>query len=193
MLRPASSLRSLLRSLAALTLLATGVGSPAPAAGEPPSAGEAPAAVFAPLDGRWQGSFVGFDTAGRELYRIQVTQTYTTVDEHTQRVEVEDVMPDGTVITGRGTNIARRRPDGSLELTCAVVKSNGERVEHVGQVVRGPGGEEELLWLTDRPDRQEVFRERVVQEEGGTWYLIDGTGRYGETLILMAGRYRRTP
>lgn len=184
--------RSLLRSLAALALLA-GSAHPASAAGEPPPDAEAPVAVFAPLDGRWQGTFVGFDTAGRELYRIQVTQTYTTVDEQTQRVEVEDVMPDGTVITGRGANTARRRPDGSLELACTVDKSNGDRVEHTGRVVRGPGGEEELVWLTHRPDRQEIFRERVVEEAGETWYLIDGTGRYGETLILMAGRYRRVP
>lgn len=175
-----------------LLLLAAGGAAAAPSrAAQPPAAGEPPAAVFADLDGTWEGTFVGFDTAGRELYRIRVTQTYATVDESTQRVEVRDVMPDGTVVTGRGANTARRFPDGGLALACTVTKSNGERVEHRGRVIRGPGGEEEILWLTDRPGRRELFRERVVRQGDETLYLIDGTGLYGDTLILMAGRYRK--
>jgi len=38
---------------------------------------------------------------------------------------------------------------------------------------------------------QEIFRERVLQENGQEIYAIDGLGRYGDSLILMAGRYRR--
>lgn len=159
-----------------------------------------PVTVFEDLDGTWEGTFVGWDTSGRELYRIAVRQTYRTVDAHTQVVEIEDRMPDGTVIAGRGENTARRNGAGKLELRCVVVKSNGERVEHQGRLVQGPDGTEELVWFSREEGREEMFRERVraVEGEGGgeEVYEIDGVGRYGDgagQVIVMAGRYRRAP
>lgn len=148
-----------------------------------------PVEVFSELDGTWVGTFVGYDAAGVELYRIGVRQTYVTVDETTQTVEVEDTMPDGTVIRGRGKNVARRRPDGTLALTCIVDKSTGERVEHEGRLVRGPDGDPQLVWFSASDKRSETFRERVRHEGTLVVYSIDGRGRYGEAEMLMAGRY----
>lgn len=150
-----------------------------------------PVAVYADLDGTWEGTFVGYDTEGQELYRIAVRQTYRTIDEETQTVEIEDTLADGTVVTGKGHNLARRARDGSLELRCIVEKSTGDRVDHSGRLGTGPGGETQLVWYSDSPGRLEVFRE-VVRKDGDGWvYTIDGVGRYGESLILMAGRYRK--
>jgi len=109
----------------------------------------APVRVFAKLDGTWTGTFVGYDASGRELYRIAVRQTYRTIDETTQRVTISDTMPDGTVILGEGENVARRRPDGTLALTCVVRKSSGERVTHDGRLVKGPDGDEQFIWYSD--------------------------------------------
>ena len=156
-------------------------------AAEPPP----PVAVFAELDGTWEGSFVGYDEAGRELYRIDVTQTYRTVSDTRQTVEIRDVAPNGTVTTGRGENTAVRGEDGSLTLRCRVEKSDGSTVEHAGRLVEGPDGSKQLIWHSREPGRTEVFRERVVEEGGHDLYLIDGWGRYGDSTILMAGRYRR--
>jgi hypothetical protein len=156
-----------------------------------PAAPGPPVAVFAELDGSWAGTFVGYDPGGRELYRIEVHQTYTTVDEHTQEVAIRDTQPDGTVVTGRGVNTARRLADGSLELTCRVEKSTGETVEHRGLLVTGPGGDQQLVWFSNEPGRQETFRERVRHEGDAVYYLIDGVGRYGDSTVLMAGRYRK--
>ncbi len=148
-----------------------------------------PVAVFAELDGVWAGTFVGYDDAGVELYRITVRQEYETVDDTTQRVTIADTMPAGTVIRGEGENIARRLPDGSLQLTCIVRKSNGERVEHNGRVVQGPEGDEQLVWYSKASDRVETFRESVRHEGERTIYEINGMGRYNGTLMLMTGRY----
>ncbi len=161
----------------------------APGAAEPPP--REPVAVFADLDGTWSGVFVGHDERGRELYRIRVTQTYRTVSATTQTVEIRDEMPDGTVITGRGRNIAERGDDGTLRLRCIVEKSNGERVEHDGRVVRGADGDEQLIWHSAAAGRVEVFREVVRTESASRLYEINGMGRYGDQLILMHGRYRR--
>lgn len=150
-----------------------------------------PVAVFADLDGTWEGEFVGWNREGRELYRIHVRQTYRTVDDHTQRVEIEDRMPDGSVITGHGENTARRTDDGELELRCRVEKSNGERVEHRGRLVEGPDGREELVWHSGGDGRWEMFRERVRRVGAAEVYEIDGVGRYGDQVVVMAGRYRR--
>lgn len=151
----------------------------------------APVEVFAELEGTWQGIFVGYDAAGRELYRIRVRQTYRTINDHEQVVEITDTMPDGTVITGHGTNSARRVAGGALSLRCVVEKSNGERVEHDGRVVRGPDGDEQIIWYSSKPGRVETFRERVHRDGDEMVYEINGMGRYGETLILMSGRYRK--
>ena len=150
-----------------------------------------PVAVYAELDGEWTGEFVGWDTSGRELYRIEVHQSYETVDSTTQKVSIRDRAADGTVTLGTGRNVARRLEDGSLELRCIVEKSNGERVEHAGRLVEGPSGASELVWHSQGEGNEEIFRERVLRENGEEIYAIDGLGRYGETLILMAGRYRR--
>ncbi len=150
-----------------------------------------PVSVFADLDGVWAGTFVGYDTTGRELYRIRARHTYRTISETRKSVEIEDILPDGSVVTGRGANVARRAGDGSLELRCLVSKSNGDHVEHKGTVVRGPDGDEQIVWHTSTTGRVETFREVVRREGAETIYEINGLGRYGETLILMTGRYRR--
>lgn len=159
-------------------------------AGEAPGAEVDPVAVYSELDGAWAGEFVGWDEKGEELYRIQVRQEYRTVDAETQEVVITDTLADGTVIRGRGRNIARRRADGSLELLCIVEKSNGDRVEHRGRLIRGPGGEGQLVWWSQEPDRTETFREVVRGEGESAVYSIDGVGRYGGSTVVMAGRYR---
>ena len=164
--------------------------APQESASEPVEAAP-PVAVFAELDGTWSGEFVGYDARGRELYRIRVRQTYRTVDEHTQEVQIADEMPDGTTIRGKGTNVARRRPDGSLELTCRVEKSNGDVVEHAGRLVRGAEGDEQLVWYSETKGRTETFRERVRHEGERDVYSIDGMGIYDGTPILMSGVYVR--
>lgn len=153
---------------------------------EPP-----PVRAFARLNGTWVGSFVGHDNHGKELYRIRVKQVYRILNRTTQKVEIEDVMPDGSKVTGIGENVASRGPDGSLVLRCAVVKSNGDRVELEGRIIRGPDGDEQLLWYTDKPGRKEVFREVIRKERNETVYSINGMGLYGGSLILMNGRYRK--
>jgi len=151
----------------------------------------APASVFADLDGTWVGTFIGYDETGRELYRIRVRQTYETISDTVQRVTMDDRMPDGTHVTGRGENTARRGADGALVLRCVVAKSNGDRVEHDGRLVRGPDDRPELIWYSRTPGRVETFREAVRREGDRTVYEINGMGRYGETLMLMHGRYEK--
>ncbi|MEM8960055.1 MAG: hypothetical protein AAGD38_01130 [Acidobacteriota bacterium] len=146
-----------------------------------------PVDVYASLDGTWQGTFIGWSLDGVEQYRIDVRQTYRTIDANTQTVEITDRMADGTVITGTGQNIARRLADGTLELICIVEKSNGDRVEHKGRLIEDIDGQKALVWYSDGPGRQESFREAVR----GDLYAIDGMGRYGKTMYLMAGRYER--
>ncbi|MEM7263586.1 MAG: hypothetical protein AAF488_16480 [Planctomycetota bacterium] len=152
-----------------------------------------PVSVYAKLDGRWVGTFIGYDTEGREQYRIAVEQIYRTIDANTQIVKIRDTMPDGQVITGEGENTARRRADGSLELRCVVRKSNGDRVAHEGRCVKGPDGDDQLIWFTNDADRTETFRETVRTEGSRTVYSIDGLGRYGKNLYLMHGRYTAQP
>ena len=170
-----------------MLLLVTGAGSLQESAA--PSAPPTPVSVFAELDGVWKGTFVGYDASGKELYRIQVRQEYETVSATMQKVRITDTMPDGTVITGEGENIARRRGDGSLDLNCIVRKSNGERVEHAGRIVRGPDDTDQIIWHSRGADRVETFREYVFQHENKTIYEINGMGRYDGTLMLMTGRY----
>ena len=152
---------------------------------------DAPVAVFEELDGTWEGQFVGWDTSGQELYRIDVRQTYRTVDRRTQTVVVEDRMPDGTVIRGNGRNVARRNADGELVLTCLVEKSNGDRVEHRGRTIDLPGGGHGLVWSSHAEGRVETFVESVSRE-GDRWvYRIQGHGTYDGTTVIMSGRYVR--
>lgn len=172
--------------LLAAILLIVSADTPNPS---PPLASDDPVGVFSSLDGTWKGVFVGYDESGKELYRIRVRQIYRTVNETTQKVEIVDTMSDGTVIRGEGENVATRSEDGSLALRCVVRKSNGEEVVHDGRVTRGPDGTKELIWYSKKPDRVETFRELVRTEGGKTLYEIHGMGRYGKTLMLMAGRY----
>ena len=151
-----------------------------------------PVDVFAELEGTWTGVFAGYDTEGRELYRIKVRQTYEIVSDTTQSVHVEDTMPDGTVIRGDGQNIARRGSDGALTLRCIVKKSNGDSVDHEGRLGESVDGRPQIIWYTDRPGRIETFRESVRREGSRTVYEINGLGRYGKTLVLMHGRYVKT-
>lgn len=152
-----------------------------------------PVDVFAELDGTWTGVFVGYDAEGRELYRITVRQTYETVSDTTQTVRIEDRMADGTVITATGRNVAERAPDGGLRLRCVVDKSNGDHVEHDGRVGRAVDGSPQIIWHSNRPERTETFRESVRHEGDDVVYEINGMGRYGTTLVLMHGRYVKTP
>lgn len=196
-----------MQRLLLLVFFVAALGEAAPSWAEP----EPPVKVFSKLDGRWRGTFVGYDPSGKELYRIRVEQTYRTLDDHRQSVEIRDTdVATQKTITGKGENIAHRRPDGTLELRCVVTKSNGEHVEHRGRRIRGALGDEQLIWFSQsdhrrakgapsegKPksggDRSETFRE-AVRKEGDTWvYTIDGMGRYGGTLILMHGRYERVP
>lgn len=150
-----------------------------------------PVAVFAGLDGEWVGTFVGWDASGKELYRIAVRQSYRTIDATTQEVVLADTDSGGKTTRGRGKNVARRLADGSLELTCIVDKDNGDHVEHSGRIVKGPDGDEELVWYVAKEGRSETFRERCLGTGEEALYEIDGMGRYGDSLVLMAGRYRR--
>lgn len=170
---------------AAGALVACGLAGPAAPRGDDP------VAVFAALDGKWSGTFVGWDAAGKELYRIRATQSYRTVDANTQEVVLADTDASGKTTTGKGRNAATRRADGTLELRCIVDKSDGDHVEHAGRVVTGPDGDEEIVWSSEQPARSETFRERVVGSGAAARYEIDGMGRYGDARILMAGRYRR--
>ncbi|MCZ6656874.1 MAG: hypothetical protein O7C67_06220 [Gammaproteobacteria bacterium] len=149
----------------------------------------APVEVFADLEGTWTGTFIGYDETGNELYRIAVTQRYQTLNDTMQKVIIYDKMADGRVISGSGINTARRREDGSLDLRCTIDKSNGQRVAHQGRVVIGPNGDQQIVWYSSGPDRVETFREVVRREGSQVIYEINGMGRYGETLILMHGRY----
>ncbi|MEE9127018.1 MAG: hypothetical protein V3U11_07745 [Planctomycetota bacterium] len=149
-----------------------------------------PVSVFKDLDGHWVGTFVSYDTNGKELDRIRVEQWYRTLDAHTQEVRVKDTMPGGKVITGRGKNIARKNAAGELSLECRVTKSNGEKVSHQGRVVRGPGGDKQIVWHSTAKDRTETFREWVVGTGKSKTYHIHGLGSYGGKLMLMAGQYR---
>ena len=176
-----------MRISATLALLAVGLVAAAHPQAEP--AAEDPAAVFAELDGTWAGAFVGYDAEGVELYRIRVRRTYETLDATRQRVAIVDVMQDGERITGTGMNTCVRRVDGSLALECAVQKSNGDTVKHTGRVTRGPDGVEQIIWFSKAPGREEIFRERVHRVGKELVYAIDGTGRYGDSVVLMAGRY----
>lgn len=189
--RTRSHLRGLFHWLPSLLSGVALWGAVAAAGTGAPEAAEPPVAVFADLDGTWEGTFVGWDRTGRELYRLRVRQTYQTVDESTQRVEIEDRLPDGSVVTGRGENVARRTEDGGIELRCRVEKSNGERVEHQGRLTAGPDGRPVLVWHSRGEDRWEVFRERVRREGEAEVYRIDGVGRYGGEVVVMAGRYHR--
>jgi hypothetical protein len=149
-----------------------------------------PVDVFKELDGHWAGTFVGYDTTGKELYRIRVEQWYHTVDAHTQEVRMQDTMADGKVITGTGKNTARKNADGSLALECRVTKSNGENVVHAGRLGRGPGGVKQIVWSSTTKDRTETFREWVLGKGPKRIYHIHGLGSYDGKLILMAGRYQ---
>lgn len=152
-----------------------------------------PVQVFAELEGTWKGTFVGYDQTGKELYRIEVTQTYKTISNTTQAVIIRDRMEDGTVIKGEGENVARRTPEGEFVLRCEVRKSNGEQVSHRGRRIVDPAGRVSIIWSSSGPDRVETFRESVHREGKETVYEINGMGRYGETLILMHGRYVKQP
>ncbi len=149
-----------------------------------------PVDVFKDLDGHWVGTFVGYDTTGKELYRIRVKQWYRTLNRTTQEVLVQDTMADGTVITGKGQNVATRTADGKLRLACRVTKSNGDKVVHQGRLVRGPAGHKQIVWSARTKGRIETFREWVVGTGGSRTYHIHGLGSYGGKLMLMAGRYQ---
>lgn len=150
-----------------------------------------PVHVFDAWNGDWSGTFAGYDPTGKELYRLRVEQSYHRQSDTTQDVRIRDTMPDGTVITGRGKNTAHRNLDGTLDLRCTVEKSNGDRVEHRGRLIRGPSGNEEIVWYSTSKDRCETFREGIVNCEGRTHYFIHGMGRYADSLVLMAGRYEK--
>lgn len=150
-----------------------------------------PVSVFADLDGSWEGEFAGYGEDGRERYRLRVRQTYTTINDHTQRVDMAETAADGKTVTGTGMNIATRDPSGGLVLRCLVTKSDGDSVEHSGHLGLSPGGTTQIVWSTRGRRRTEIFREKVTRDGDGFRYDINGTGRYGDTVTLMAGLYRK--
>lgn len=153
--------------------------------------GKKPVSVFSELDGKWQGSFIGYSTKGNIIYKIEVTQIYKTISDTTQHVYIEDKAEDGKITKGIGKNIAAFNEDGSLKLKCIVEKSNGERVEHEGILSKGPDGKKNIIWFSEKPERIETFREWVEDRSDGKHYLIQGMGQYGDTLILMSGSYKK--
>lgn len=155
------------------------------------SSGSAPVVIFEELEGTWDGDFVGYDESGIELYRIKVKQTYKTVDDNHQKVTIEDRMPDGAIVRGEGNNIAYRNASGGFDISCDVKKTNGDRVQHRGRLIKGPSGSKEFIWYSSSEDKTETFREEVIREGESTYYVINGMGRYGDRLILMAGRYKK--
>jgi hypothetical protein len=165
--------------------------SPLPTSAKKPAS--KPVSVFAELEGRWRGVFVGYGATGEELYRIDVTQTFVTIDDFTQTVTIEDRMQDGTVVKTTGKHVARRNDAGALSISVDLTKSNGDRVRHTGRLIKGPRGETQFIWYSVGADRSETFRETVVREGPDTVYLINGMGRYGDKLILMTGRYVKVP
>lgn len=150
-----------------------------------------PVSVFSELDGKWQGNFVGYDIKGNILYKIEVTQIYKTISDTTQEVYIEDKAVDGTVITGKGKNIATINDDGLIDLICIVEKSTGEKVEHKGTLSKGPDGKKNIIWHSSNPKRTETFREFVEKRDDGEYYIIQGLGIYGKTSILMSGKYEK--
>lgn len=154
--------------------------------------GSNPVDVFKELDGTWKGYFVGYSPEGEELYRIEVEQTYKTVNETTQTVRIRDKnLKTGEVVTGQGRNVAAVGPNGEIKLRCLVQKANGEAVAHDGRIVRGAEGREQIIWYSVSPGRSETFREAVRKSDTRAVYTIDGMGQYGGNLILMHGRYFR--
>lgn len=150
-----------------------------------------PVSVFSDLDGTWEGNFIGYDLKGNILYEIKVRQVYQTVNRTTQSVEIEDTLSNGEVIRGEGKNLANVKQDGSLELKCIVEKSNGERVDHIGRLSKGPGGEKKIIWYSMNDNKREMFVEGVEKSGEETFYTISGMGIYGNTAVLMEGRYKK--
>ncbi len=150
-----------------------------------------PVAVFSELDGKWEGNFIGYNSKGEILYKIEVTQTYKTINDTTQEVYIKDKSEDGKVTTGKGKNIATKNSDGSLSLKCIVEKSSGDKVEHNGTISKGPDGEKNIIWYSEKPGRIETFRESVEKRSDGEYYLIQGMGIYGKTSVLMSGKYKK--
>lgn len=150
-----------------------------------------PVSVFADLDGSWEGEFIGYGDDGRERYRMRVRQTYTTINDHTQRVEMTETAADGKTVTGTGMNIATRDPSGALVLRCLVTKSNGDSVVHSGQLGMSQGGTTQIVWSARGRGRTEIFRETLTRDGDRIRYDIDGAGHYGDTVMLMAGQYWR--
>lgn len=147
--------------------------------------------VFSELNGTWKGTFIGYDLTGKELYRIDVIQTYKTIDEVTQSVQITDIYPSGEIVTGEGKNIAIKTLDGSLNLECEVKKSNGEYVKHKGRVVFDPNGKKHLIWYSNNQKRREMFYETVEDHIDGTYYTIKGIGIHKNNDIFMVGSYRK--
>jgi len=150
-----------------------------------------PVSVFSDLDGTWEGNFIGYDLKGNILYEIKVRQVYQTINSTTQTVLIEDTHSSGEVIRGEGKNLANVKQDGSLELKCIVEKSNGERVDHIGRLSKGPGGEKKIIWYSMNGNKREMFVEGVETSGEGTFYTISGMGIYSDTAVLMEGRYKK--
>ena len=150
-----------------------------------------PVDVFSELNGTWKGAFIGYDLTGKKLYKIDVIQTYKTIDEATQSVQITDIYPSGEIVTGEGINVAIKSLDGSLYLECKVKKSNGENVKHKGRVVYDSNGKKQLIWYSNNQKGREMFYESVEDHIGGTYYTIKGIGIYKKSDIFMVGNYRK--
>ncbi|MEM1107999.1 MAG: hypothetical protein AAGH99_04830 [Planctomycetota bacterium] len=142
-------------------------------------------AILDPWTGRWAGEFVVYAVDGSVLTRLDVRQHYRW-DGPIQRATFHETDQDGNVVTAEAANYE----DEQGRLVCTVVKSNGERSLHFGQMSDGY-----LFWHAKREGTVETFKERVVSEAGADGnefrtYRIDGYGIYGSSSFLFAGAYR---
>jgi len=181
--------------VALLSLLACR--SPAPsaekAASDPTSEGapassedtaSADADPFGPWDGVWQGNFQ-VKHGDEVLTELEVEQRYWSDGPDAQFGRFEERnIETGELITATATNTVT--PDG---LRCAVTKSTGETVVHQGRHL----GDGRIEWFRKNADLEEHFFERVLtDEQGRTWYTIEGWGRYGDGPRLdLVGRYEK--
>jgi len=142
--------------------------------------------IFDVYTGRWQGVFRIFSLDGTLLDSIRVEQHYFW-DGDIQRVELKDHLVDGSVQVSHAENFVRND-----SLFCVVTKADSTRI-----IETGKRSANRLFWyhVDKAAQRRETFKEYVQTVPGGTYYLIDGIGIYGEgehmNILLFEGRYKK--
>ena len=139
---------------------------------------------FGPWDGVWKGNFQ-VKHGDEILTELDVEQRYRSdgPEEQYGRFRERNVET-GELVTATATNSVT--PDG---LRCEVTKSTDETVVHQGRLL----GQGRIEWFRKNADLEEHFFERVfTDEQGRTWYTIEGWGRYGDGPKLdLVGRYQK--